>query len=123
MDAIDCERTVSPITVSPIVEDIMESYNRTKSVKAIAREHGCSWKKVAKILSSNGIIVNERQAMILDLHGKGHSVKEIAQRVGCSESTVRMYLPAVIPGYRLPGYKFSVAGDKPITLDRSISPN
>jgi DNA-binding NarL/FixJ family response regulator len=82
-----------------IIDDIIDTFHETNSVKATAQHNHCSWNRVLKVLSTNGIIVNETHAIILDLYEKGMTVEQIAKQVDYNEKTVKSYLPSVRPYY------------------------
>lgn len=84
-----------------IIEEILSVYNRTQSVKAVTKETGCGWQRVVKILSSNGIILNDTHGLILKLQEEGKSIEEISRQVGYSVKTVQAYIPAVRPFYNV----------------------
>ncbi len=83
-----------------IVEKILEVYEETQSVNATLKECKCSWNRVVKILSSNGVIVNDIHSTIMGLHEKGLNAKEISEQTGYNIKTVQAYLPAVRPIYK-----------------------
>ena len=60
---------------------------------------GYSWQRIAKTLSTEGIIVNETQALIIDLYYRGKSAGEISAITGFTMSTVMAYFPRVRPAY------------------------
>lgn len=78
---------------------IISVFDQTQSIKATAKECGCSWNRVVKILSSSGIVINDTHQIILDLHAKGKAAEEIARQTGYSLKTVQSYLPATRPFY------------------------
>lgn len=82
-----------------ISEKILSSFKATQSIKATAREAGCSWMRVVKILSSNGVVINDTHEKILSLAESGKDAAEIASQLSLSEKTVKAYLPAVRPVY------------------------
>lgn len=84
-----------------IIDEILSVYRKTQSVKATAKEAGCGWQRVVKVLSSNGVIVNETHEQILEMHRNGKSVGEIAHKVGCSIKTVQAYIPCARPYYNI----------------------
>ena len=84
-----------------IVDEILSEYNETLSVKATAKTCGCSWQRAVKILSSNGIVVNDIHALILKLHDEGKGVSEISSQTGYSPKVIQAYLPAVRPYYNI----------------------
>ena len=57
--------------------------------------------RVTKILSTNGIIINDTHAKILEYHKMGMSAEETAQKLYISKKTVERYLPAVRPVYKV----------------------
>jgi len=82
-----------------IVDDILNIYEETHSMRRTAKETGCSWQRVVKILSSNDIVINEAHGMILKLYEAGNTPKEIASQIGYSEKVVKAYLPKKRPYY------------------------
>lgn len=80
-------------------EIIFESYKIKQSVKATAKDTGCSWNRVVKSLSSCGVVINDTHRMILDAYESGMSVSSIAKQLGISVKTVQAYLPRVRPVY------------------------
>ncbi len=82
-----------------IVDDILNIYNETQSIRGTAKEVGCSWQRVVKILSSNGIVVNHMHRIILRFYEEGKSSDEIAKLIGYNEKVVKAYLPKKRPYY------------------------
>lgn len=82
-----------------IVEEILITFKEAQSIKATAKKVGCSNHRVKKLLSSNGIIINDTHQLILKYKEEGKTPKETAQIMGISEKTVMTYLPAVRPLY------------------------
>ena len=80
-------------------ERILEAFKKTQSIKATARQIGCSWNRVAKVLSTAGIIANENQAYILSLYEKGKTLEEIIKITGFSRKTIQAYIPRKRPVY------------------------
>lgn len=78
---------------------IIETFEKTQSIKATAKQIGCSWNRVAKVLSTEGIIANENQAYILNLYEKGKTLEEIVKVTGLSRKTVQSYSPRNRPVY------------------------
>ena len=78
---------------------ILQEYKNEQSIKVISLKTGYSWNKIVKTLSSNGIILNEKHAMILELYNKGISIKSIAKLLDLSVRTVKAYLPRTRPIY------------------------
>ena len=87
---------------------IIEIFKKTQSIKATAKQIGCSWNRVAKALSTAGIIANENQAYILSLYEKGKTLEEIEKGktleeivkiTGFSLKTVQSYSPRKRPVY------------------------
>ena len=78
-----------------ITERILEVYEETHSVKST----GCSWNKIVKTLSSEGIIINKTHALILEMYRKNISPDNIAKEIGCSKRTVMAYIPRKRPVY------------------------
>ena len=80
-------------------EIILESYKINRSVKATAKNTGCSWNRVVKSLSSCGVVINDTHRMILEAHESGMSINGIAKQLGVNAKTVQAYLPRVRPVY------------------------
>ena len=78
---------------------IIESYDKLLSVRAVSLETGYSWNRIVKALSSNGYILSETHAEILDKLKQGMSVKQIASGIGLNEKTVQAYVPRRRPLY------------------------
>lgn len=82
-----------------ITERILEVYEETHSVKSTVKKTGCSWNKIVKTLSSEGIIINKTHALILEMYRKNISPDNIAKEIGCSKRTVMAYIPRKRPVY------------------------
>ncbi len=82
-----------------IVEDVLNVYKETRSIRQTAKETRCSWQRVVKILASNGIVASATHEMILKLYEEGKDPGEIARQVGYSEKVVKAYLPKKRPYY------------------------
>ena len=80
-------------------ENVIRAYQEKQTITGIHRITGYNWQKIAKILSTEGIIVNEHQALILDLYEKGKTADEISKATGFAYSTVISYLPRRRPVY------------------------
>lgn len=80
-------------------ERILEACNESQTLRGIRMITGYSWQKIAKVLSTNGIIVNNTQSTILELHEKGKTADEISKITGFAYSTVMAYLPRSRPAY------------------------
>ena len=78
---------------------ILQEYKNEQSIKVISLKTGYSWNKIVKTLSSNGIILNEKHDIILELYNKGINVKTIAKLLNLSTRTVKAYLPRTRPIY------------------------
>ena len=79
----------------------LEAFDKTQSVKTTAKEVGCGWQRVLKILSSNGIFVNDVHATILELYANGKTAEERTKQIGYSLKTVQVYIPAKRPYYNV----------------------
>lgn len=84
-----------------IVEDILKTFNEMPSIKTIAKKVGCSWNRVVKVLSSNGIIINDTHKVIMKLHDEGKTVGEITKQIGYGIKTVQVYIPTVRSYYNV----------------------
>ncbi|MDE6055209.1 MAG: helix-turn-helix domain-containing protein [Lachnospiraceae bacterium] len=84
-----------------IIDNILDAFNRTQSIKATAKMVGCSWNRVVKILSSSGIIINDTHSLIIKMHDQGKTIEEIAEQTGYNVKTVQAYIPAVRPYYNV----------------------
>lgn len=80
-------------------EDIVKAYKFNHSIKEAMQECHCSWNRVVKTLSTQGIIINETHMVIMDLHNKGLSADQISNQTGLNFKTVQSYLPATRPFY------------------------
>lgn len=78
---------------------IIDSYNRFLSIRVTASETGYSWNKVVKALASNGYVLSETHAEILNKYENGMSIKRIAEEIGLNEKTVQSYIPRKRPIY------------------------
>lgn len=80
-------------------EKILEACNEVQTLNGIHKITGYSWQKIAKVLSTNGIIINDTQSVILRLFGKGKTPDEISKATGFAYSTVMAYIPSFRPVY------------------------
>ncbi len=80
-------------------EKILESYKILQSVKGTAKDTGYSWNRVVKALSSNGYILSETHAEILNKFKNGRTIEQIAKEMSLNEKTVQAYLPRQRPMY------------------------
>lgn len=81
------------------IETILNTYKEAQTITETQKKTGYSWQKIAKTLSTEGIIANETHRIILNLHDKGMSSEDIAKSTGYARSTVEAYLPRVRPVY------------------------
>ena len=82
-------------------DKILLTYKETESIKETARKCGCSWQRVIKILSSEGVVVSETHCKILQMHEEGYSVEQIAETLRMNVKVVKAYLPSVRPYYNI----------------------
>jgi hypothetical protein len=80
-------------------QKILKAYEESQTLTGIHKLTGYNWQRIAKTLSTEGIIVNETQAAIIDLHYRGKSASEISTITGFAVSTVMAYLPRTRPAY------------------------
>lgn len=80
-------------------EQILTAYETSQTITGIHKITGYNWQKIAKVLSTEGIIVNDNQAMFLNLYSKGMTAEEISKATGFAKSTVLSYLPRKRPVY------------------------
>ena len=80
-------------------DTILNAYKETQTITGTKKRTGYSWQRVAKALSTEGIIANETQRIILKLYEKGLSADEIATATGYAKSTVDSYFPRCRPIY------------------------
>lgn len=80
-------------------QKILEACKESQTLNGIHKITGYSWQRIAKTLSTEGIVVNETQALIIDLHYRGKSAGEISAITGFAMSTVMAYLPRVRSPY------------------------
>lgn len=88
-------------TKNTIVDEILRVFGKTGKIKETAEKVGCSWNRVIKVLSSNGVLVNDLHAKILDLHKDGKTPEEIAEITQKNIKTIQAYLPATRPYYNV----------------------
>lgn len=74
-------------------EKILEIYRRRRSIKATAREAGCSDGVVRKALVSAGMIRSPLTERIAELLRAGMPKKDIAELLGVSKSCVAVNSP------------------------------
>lgn len=84
-----------------IIDDVLEKYKEIQSVKGTAKAVGCSWNRVVKILSSNGVVINDTHALILKLHEENKPIDAISRQTGLTPKVIQAYLPAVRPCYNV----------------------
>ena len=80
-------------------EIILSAYEEIQTITGIKKKTGYGWQRIAKTLSTEGIVVNETQRIILKLYEKGLSADEIATATGYAKSTVDSYFPRCRPIY------------------------
>lgn len=80
-------------------QKILKAYEESQTLTGIHKITGYNWQRIAKTLSTEGIVINETQALIIDLHYRGKSAGEISAITGFAMSTVMAYLPRVRPPY------------------------
>lgn len=78
---------------------IINTYDSLQSVRATSKNTGYSWNKVVKTLSSNGYVLSETHAEIMNKYENGRSVEEIAKEIGINVKTVQAYIPRKRPVY------------------------
>lgn len=81
---------------------ILSSWNSHKTLGGVAQELRISWGRVAKALSSAGVIINDTHAKILELYAEKKSVNEIAASLKLNPKVVQAYLPRIRPAYGKP---------------------
>ena len=69
-------------------QKILKAYEESQTLTGIHKITGYNWQRIAKTLSTEGIVVNETQALIIDLHYRGKSAGEISTITGFATSTV-----------------------------------
>lgn len=85
--------------IKTMEEIVMFTFSQERSIRAAVRASGCSWHRVVKILSSNGVVINELHQKVMKLHEDGRSANEIAKILNTSERTIKAYLPRIRPNY------------------------
>ena len=78
---------------------ILNTYNSLQSIKGTAKNTGYSWNKVVKTLSSNGYVLSETHAEILNKFENGRIIEQIAKEMSLNEKTVQAYIPRIRPVY------------------------
>lgn len=92
-------RRMPMIPTSEIEREILDEYRRLGSVNAVVAKTHHSWNRVVKSLSNCGVVINDTHRIILNLHKKGMSAREIAEKLGLNFKKVQSYLPRVRPVY------------------------
>lgn len=78
---------------------ILAAYNNgARTIYAIRKNTGYSTIRIAKTITSAGIIINDTQIKILDMYNNGKSVDEIIKETKLARSTVLSYLPRMNQG-------------------------
>lgn len=85
--------TADTVKNSVTVQEIIDTYAKTDSLKETAKICGVNWQKVRKILITAGKYENEESRTIAELYKSGLSVDEIASRLGLTAKAVNSYLP------------------------------
>lgn len=77
-----------------IVSDdmILSSWDSHKTLGGVAHELGISCGRVAKALSSAGVIINDTHKKILELYAETKSVNEIAAFLKLNPQVIQTYL-------------------------------
>ena len=73
-------------------EQVIETYKILESIKATSRQLGISEATVRKVLIDAGAFTSDAESSIRKLAEQGMSRKEIAEKLGCSESKVASYM-------------------------------
>ena len=84
-----------------IIDETFAAYRKPQSIKATAKEAGCGWQRVVKVLLLNGVVISDAHEQILEMYKDGKSVEEIAHKVGCSIKVVQAYIPCTKPYYNV----------------------
>ena len=74
-------------------EEILSAYNKQRSIKAVSRQFHLSEQVVRRILISCGVYWSERAENVTALFQRGKTVKEIAEELQISRTTVFCYIP------------------------------
>ena len=75
-------------------EKILNAYNSgANTIYSIRKITGYSAIRIAKTLSTNGIIINDIQKTILEMYQNGLTIEEIMEETQKGKSTVLSYLP------------------------------
>lgn len=81
-------------------EKVVSAYERNESIREVARELNISHAKVRKVLITCGLLEYKETKDAIDELNSGKTVKEIAEKWGCAESTVHSYLPYTKGAYK-----------------------
>ena len=74
-------------------------FKKKKTIGGVSRRTGYSWNRIAKALSTHGIIINDTHKKILSLYNSGIGVNEIAKQMHLHTKSVQSYLPRMRPIY------------------------
>lgn len=82
------------------IEKIVYAYKQCESIKGTANKLNISMYRVRKVLTGEGIILNDIHRKILEYYSQGYSMEEIASMVNLSIAVTRSYLPPKRPIYK-----------------------
>lgn len=75
-----------------MMDKIVSTYNRTKSIRATAATCGVWHGTVKKVLIDAGVIIDQLTEKILSMEKKGMTRKEISDALGIGESAVSTHV-------------------------------
>ena len=78
---------------------ILEIYRRRQTIKATAREAGCSEGVVRKVLVGAGIIKTPLTERIAELRNAGMTQSDIAELLGLSDTCINVNTPYIGKSY------------------------
>lgn len=93
VSALSNKPIAEPVVRITEIEEIIEIYNKTDSLRETAAICGINWQKVRKILITAGKYENEITDKIAELHKMGLNNDEIAHRLNIARGSLNSYLP------------------------------
>ena len=74
-------------------KEIIDTYNKTGSLRETGAICGVNWQKIRKILITEGMYESDTSIKINELHAQNKPISEIADLLKISETAVNSYLP------------------------------
>lgn len=75
------------------IQEIIDTYKQTESLRETAVKCSVNWQKVRKILITTGLYESDMSVIINRMHKQGKSLDSIALELNMSKTAVNSYLP------------------------------